>query len=54
MTLHKPSDWHHLAEQASKELDPERLMSLVNELNGVLEQNETSSGQRQNPPAPID
>ena len=48
MTPNQSSDWHHLAEQASTELDPERLMSLVDELNRVLEQNETLSRQRQN------
>jgi len=43
MTPQNSTDWKHLAEQASKEMDPEKLMSLVNELNRVLEQNEKSS-----------
>jgi hypothetical protein len=42
MTPQRPS-WHELAEQASKELDPVRLMSLADELNRALEQNEQSS-----------
>ena len=33
----RPSDWRVLAERASKETDPEKLMSLVVELNRVLE-----------------
>jgi hypothetical protein len=35
--------WHELAEQASKELDPVRLMSLVDKLNRALDQNEQTS-----------
>jgi hypothetical protein len=46
MTPQNSTDWRHLAEQASKEMDPEKLMSLVNELNRVLEQNEQSSRRR--------
>jgi hypothetical protein len=42
MTPQRPN-WHELAEQASKELDPVRLMSLVVELNRALEQNEQTS-----------
>jgi hypothetical protein len=38
MTAQRP-DWHALAEQASQELDPIKLMSLVDELNRALEQN---------------
>jgi hypothetical protein len=37
------TDWHSLAEQASKELDPEKLMTLVSELNRALEANERTS-----------
>jgi hypothetical protein len=32
----QPSDWRHLAEQASKEMDPDKLMAIVNELNRAL------------------
>ena len=39
----KPTDWYHLAEQASKEPDRDKLMSLVNELNRALDQNERTS-----------
>lgn len=42
----QPTDWRHLAEQASKELDPKKLMNLVAQLNLALEQNEMSSRQR--------
>jgi hypothetical protein len=42
MTPQRPS-WHELAEEVSKELDPERLMSLADELNRALEQNERTS-----------
>jgi hypothetical protein len=54
VTPHQPSDWHHLAEQASAELDPKKLMSLVDELNHVLEESETSSRQRRNSAAAIE
>jgi hypothetical protein len=47
VTPNQLRDWRHLAEQASKEHDPEKLMNLVNELNGVLgEREETSRKQR--------
>jgi hypothetical protein len=36
MTTHRPNDWKHLAEQASKEMDPEKFMILIQELNRVL------------------
>jgi hypothetical protein len=45
----QPSNWRHLAELASKEGDPRKLMSLIDQLNRVLEQNELSSGQRPTP-----
>ena len=44
----QPSDWKYLAEQASKELDPQKLLSLVDELNRTLEQNKTTSRLLQN------
>ena len=44
MTPQRPN-WHELAEQASKELDPIKLMSLVDELNRALEQNARTSKQ---------
>ena len=43
MTPFDQSNWLHLAEQASKEHDPEKLMSLVIELNRALEDNERTS-----------
>jgi hypothetical protein len=42
----KPGDWKHLAEEASTETDPEKLMKLVNELNGILNENEELSRQQ--------
>jgi len=36
MSPHQPSDWKHLAEQASMEMDPEKFMILIQELNRVL------------------
>ena len=37
------SDWQHLAEQASSEMDPDKLLSLVNQLNRLLGDQEESS-----------
>jgi len=36
MPPHQHSDWKHLAEQASKEMDSTKLLSLITELNRVL------------------
>jgi ribosomal protein L12E/L44/L45/RPP1/RPP2 len=36
MTPHQLNNWKHLAEQASIEVDPERFMALIQELNRVL------------------
>ena len=36
------SDWRALAEQASKETDPIKLLTIVEVLNNVLEREETS------------
>jgi hypothetical protein len=47
MTPHQPTPWQSLAEQASKEMDPNKLASLVIELNRVLcEGEETFRKQR--------
>jgi len=44
------SDWQHLAEQASSEMDPDKLLNLVAQLNRVLgEQEERSRAQRHQP-----
>jgi len=40
------SSWKDLAEQASKETDPKRLLSLVTELNHVLENSEHQAQER--------
>ena len=42
------SDWRHLAEQASNEMDPKKMMDLVVELNRVLEKREQTSRQQRN------
>jgi hypothetical protein len=47
MTPHPPSDWHHLAEQASREMDPKRLVQLVSELNRLLGERGASTRQKQ-------
>jgi hypothetical protein len=36
-------NWRELAEKATKEQDPEKLMVLVEELNGVLSQREAAA-----------
>ena len=43
----QPNDWRQLAEQASKEVDPQKMMSLVHELNRVLEKREQMSRQQE-------
>jgi len=41
------NEWQHLAEQASIEMDPEKLLKLVTQLNHVLgEQEERSRAQQ--------
>ena len=43
-------DWQHIAEQASSEMDSEKLINLVTLLNRVLgEQEERSRAQRHQP-----
>lgn len=37
-TAHRPGDWRLLAERASQEMDSEKLMNLVLELNTALEE----------------
>ena len=50
MTPSQPNDWQRLAEQASTEMDPEKLINLVTQLNRVLgEQEERSRAQRHQP-----
>lgn len=36
--------WRKLCEQAAKELDPEKLLQLVKEINAILEAKERASG----------
>jgi hypothetical protein len=42
----QPSDWRILAEQASNEMDPDKLPTLVMELNQVLEREEKQRSPR--------
>jgi Asp-tRNA(Asn)/Glu-tRNA(Gln) amidotransferase C subunit len=37
------NEWQHLAEQASIEMDPDKLLNLVTQLNSVLGEQEESS-----------
>jgi hypothetical protein len=41
-------NWRELAEKAAKEQDPERLMILVQELNGILSKREAAAQQYRN------
>jgi hypothetical protein len=43
MTPHQPGDWQNLAQQASTEMDPTKLMELASELNRVLGEREETS-----------
>jgi hypothetical protein len=42
MTPYQPRDWKFLAEQASREMDSDKLLGLVIELNRVLAEREES------------
>ena len=42
----QPSDWRHLAEQISKETNPNKLTDLIAELNQVLEREEKQRSPR--------
>jgi hypothetical protein len=42
----QPNDWRHLAEQASNEMNPEKMMELIGELNRVLERREQTEHQQ--------
>jgi hypothetical protein len=42
--MYRTRDWRSLAEQVQVEMDPEKLMNLVSELNSVLERNGYGSG----------
>jgi len=49
----QPTDWRHLAEQLSKEKDLDRVLSLVDELNRVLDHEQRPhQKQYQRPPDP--
>ena len=41
-----PGDWKHLAEQASAEMNSEKLLELVNELSQLLGEREDKSHQQ--------
>ncbi len=42
--MYRNRDWRSLAEQVQVEMDPEKLMNLVSELNSLLERSCSSSG----------
>jgi hypothetical protein len=42
----QPNDWRHLAEEASNELHPAKMMAIIAELNRVLEKREQISRQQ--------
>jgi hypothetical protein len=42
----QPSDWRALAQQVSKETDPNKLTDLIAELNQVLEREERQRNRR--------
>ncbi|HYM08521.1 MAG TPA: hypothetical protein VEU11_18360 [Terriglobales bacterium] len=46
MTPDSPRDWKHLAEKASNEMNSEKLMDLVDELNRLLGEHEDRSRQQ--------
>jgi hypothetical protein len=46
MTQQHSSDWEHIAEQASKEMGPKKMLELVTELNRVLGEREETSRQK--------
>lgn len=46
MTPHQPSDWKHLADQASTEQDPQKFEALIQDLNRVLGEREETMEQR--------
>jgi hypothetical protein len=41
-------NWRELAEKAANEQEPEKLLALVEELNGVLSRREVATQQRRN------
>ena len=43
------NEWQHLAEKASIEMDPDKLLSLVTQLNSVLGEQEERSRAQQHP-----
>jgi hypothetical protein len=52
MTPHQSNDWRSLAEQASKEPDPEKFMSFITELNRILGEREEATRQMRHDPGP--
>jgi len=42
----QPSDWRNLAERASKEVDPDKLIALVIQLDQGLEREENQRNRR--------
>jgi hypothetical protein len=42
----QPNDWRYLAEQASNEMNSEKMMTIIAELNRVLEKREQTEHQQ--------
>jgi hypothetical protein len=47
MTPNQPRGWQQLAQQATTEMDPNKLMELASELNRVLGEREETSRKQQ-------
>lgn len=47
MTSDQPGGWWSLAERASKETDPKKMVAIVTELNCVLQREQTVRQQQQ-------
>jgi len=47
MTPNHSSDWRHIAEQITKETDPQRVLELAQELDRVLGEREETSHREQ-------
>jgi len=45
---HPSEDWRELAEQASHEMDPKKMIEIVTKLNRVLSEREGKSSPQQN------
>jgi len=49
MTVRRSNEWKSLAEQASKEMDPQKLLILVKKLNHMLDEEYGALDQHRSP-----